>query len=296
MNWDDGRLFLAVARAGQLLGAARSLGLTQATLSRRMKALEEGLGATLLVRRPHGCALTPAGEALAATLERVEAEFDGASDRIGGEDRRLSGVVRIGAPDGLGVSFIAPRLGLFADRHPGLAIQLVPAPRAFSLSQREADLAVLVGRPRGGDATARRLATYSVGLYASAGYLAEHGVVESAADLARHRLIGFVEDLIYSPDLDYCAALFGAAPARIGITSATGQLAAVAAGAGIGALHDYIAAEAGGLVRVLPERRAEREYWLAIPRSLVQVARVRAAADFLLEQARAARGIFAPAP
>ena len=122
MNWDDGRLFLAVARAGQLLGAARSLGLTQATLSRRMKALEEGLGTTLLVRRPHGCALTPAGEALAATLERVEAEFDGASDRIGGEDRRLSGVVRIGAPDGLGVSFIAPRLGLFADRHPGLAV------------------------------------------------------------------------------------------------------------------------------------------------------------------------------
>src|SRR5690606_30793074 len=139
------RLFLAVARAGQMLAAARRLGLNQATLSRRIAALEADLGEQLLHRRTHGCELTEAGAELMAGLERAEAEMLAAQARIGDTDGAVSGPGRIGAPDGLGVGFLAPRLGLLANRQAGLTLQLVPVPGSFSLSRREADIAVMVG-------------------------------------------------------------------------------------------------------------------------------------------------------
>lgn len=141
------RLFLAVARSGQLLAAARSAGLNQATLSRRMTALEVELVAKLLVCRTTGCDLTDAGRELPASLERIEGEFIASEARLAGRNAALSGAIRIGAPDGFGVFFLAPRIGKLAVLHPGLNIQLVPVPRAFSLSQREADIAVMVGCP-----------------------------------------------------------------------------------------------------------------------------------------------------
>ncbi|WP_108260529.1 LysR family transcriptional regulator [Mangrovicoccus ximenensis] len=73
MDWDDARMFLAVAREGQLLGAAKRLGVNQATLSRRLTHLERDLQATLMLRGPQGCALTGEGQALMARLERAEA-------------------------------------------------------------------------------------------------------------------------------------------------------------------------------------------------------------------------------
>src|SRR5687767_639413 len=98
-DWDDGRLFLAVARAGQMLAASRALGVNQATLSRRVAALEAALGARLLVRRTHGSELTDAGAALVESLERIESELLAAQARLQGSDAAVAGVVRIGAPD-----------------------------------------------------------------------------------------------------------------------------------------------------------------------------------------------------
>ena len=133
LDWDDARMFLAVARAGQMLGASRSLGVNQATLSRRMAALK-GAPRKLLLRRTHGSELTDAGATLFETLERVETEMLGVQARLQGTEGTAAGVVRFGAPDGFGVGFLAPRLARLADRHPGLTIQLVPTPRGFSLS------------------------------------------------------------------------------------------------------------------------------------------------------------------
>jgi DNA-binding transcriptional LysR family regulator len=280
LDWDDARMFLAVARAGQMLGASRTLGVNQATLSRRMAALEGALGAKLLVRRTHGSELTDAGAALLETLERVEAEMLAVQARLQGAGAAAAGVVRIGAPDGFGVGFLAPRLARLAESHPGLTVQLVPTPRGFSLSRREADLAVMVGRPEKGRLVARKLTDYTLGLYASRGYLAAHPAPAAPSELAGHRLVGYVEDLIAAPALNYAAEFLRGWRSTIELTSAIGQLEAVRAGAGIGVLHDYLAGDPG-LVRVLPELSAVRSYWLAIHESLRDVARVRAAADFL---------------
>jgi DNA-binding transcriptional LysR family regulator len=294
LDWDNARMFLAVARAGQMLGAARLLGLNQATLSRRMAALEAAIGAKLLARRTHGTELTDAGVALLETLERVETEMLAVQARLQGAEAAAAGVVRIGAPDGFGVGFLAPRLSVLAERHPALTVQIVPTPRGFSLSRREADLAVMVGRPDKGRLVARKLTDYTLGLYASPAYLADHSTPGEAADLTRHRLVGYVEDLIAAP-LNYTAEFLRGWQSRIELTSAVGQLEAVRAGAGIGVLHDYLARqprEAGKLVRLLPNLQATRSYWLAIHENLRDVARVRVAADFIIESVREAQGLF----
>ena len=293
LDWDDARMFLAVARAGQMLGAARTLGLNQATLSRRMAALEAALGAKLLVRRTHGSELTAAGAALFEPLERVETEMLGVQARLQGAEAAAAGVIRIGAPDGFGVGFLAPRLAALAERHPALTVQLVPTPRGFSLSRREADIAVMVGRPEKGRLVARKLTDYSLGLYASPGYLAAHRAPGDATGLAEHRLVGYVEDLIAAPALSYAAEFLRGWRSRVELTSAIGQVEAVRAGAGIGVLHDYLAV-GPGLVRVLPELYVIRSYWLAIHETLRDVARVRAAADWLTGAVERSHADFLP--
>ncbi len=288
LNWEDGRLFLAVARAGQLLGAARALGVSQSTLSRRMTALEQNLGTKLLIRRTTGCDLTETGEAFVRTLEQIESTLLAGEDALAGRESTLSGTVRLGAPDGFGVSFVAPRLAALSERHPGLTIQLVPVPRSFSLSQREADIAVIVGRPEQGRLIGRRLVDYSLSLYASADYLAANPAPESAADLERHRLIGYVEDLIYAPSLAYTSEFARRWRSRIEIASVSGQLEAARAGAGIAILHDYLAAPHAELKLVLPELRVVRGYWIVYHESMRDNARVRAVAAFLAEAVKQA--------
>ncbi|MGB7432519.1 MAG: LysR family transcriptional regulator, partial [Ahrensia sp.] len=171
MNWDDLRYFLAVAREGQMLSAAARLGVSQARLSRHVASLEQAVGARLFDRTPRGSTLTEDGVALFATAERIEAEIFTSTARM--RDRgEVAGTIRIGAPDGFGSAFLAPRLGKFRAAYPDLRIQLVPVPRSFSLSEREADLAIMVGRPDKGRLRVRKLIDYSLGLYASADYLA----------------------------------------------------------------------------------------------------------------------------
>jgi DNA-binding transcriptional LysR family regulator len=294
MNWDDVRIFLAVARTGQMLGAARRLGMNHATVSRRITALEQAMQTRLVERRTTGCELTAAGEAFLPAAERMETEMLNAQSALGMVDRSVSGTVRIGAPDGFGVSFLAPRLGALADRHPDLTIQLVPVPRAFSLSQREADIAITIERPAEGRLVCRRLVDYTLGLYAAKSYLDGKPQPRSLDDLRNHRLISYVEDLVFSPSLNFAQEFDKGWEATLEISSATGQTEAVRSGAGIGILHDYIASPDPLLVPVLPENKIRRTYWAIIHESARDLARVRTVSDYLTEIVSAERAIFAP--
>lgn len=292
MNWDDIRIFLAIARSGQILGAARALSLNHATVARRLTALEDDMGTTLFARRTNGCDLTAEGEALLPHAEAMESAMLGASAAIADTDAALSGSVRIGAPDGFGVAFLAPRLGRLTRAYPGLNIQLVPVPRSFSLSRREADIAIALERPSQGRLVARKLADYTLGLYASRAYLEAHGPPERLEHLAGHRLIGYVEDLIFSPSLNFAREIWKDWHSDIEVSSAIGQTEAVKAGAGIGILHSFIAREHDELVPLLTEHVLTRAYWLVMHEDLRSIARVAAVAEFIVEQAKEARNLF----
>ncbi len=293
MNWDDVRLFLAVARAGQILAAARRLELNHATVGRRLTALETALGARLLDRRPNGCELTPTGRDFLEQAERMEAAMLAARADIGATELALSGTVRVGTPDGFGTAFLAPRLWRLTERHPDLTVQLVPVPRAFSISRREADIAITVARPEAGRLVAGKLTDYALGLYASRGYIAAHGAPASLAELGRHRLVGAVEDLLYSPRLAYHTDIVAHWPAHYEVSSAIGQTEAVAAGAGIGILHGFMAADRPQLTRILPEETIHRSYWLVYHESVRDIRRIAAVADFIRHCVSAERAAFA---
>ena len=292
MNWDDVRIFLAVARAGQILAASKRLALNHATLSRRLTALEEALGTRLFVRRTNGCELTAEGEGFLASAERMETEMLAAQSRLGRTDTAIAGTVRIGAPDGFGVSFLAPRMGRLIERHPELKIQLVPVPRAFSLSSREADIAITLEQPEQGRLVSSKLTDYTLGLYASRAYVEAHGAPGDAEALKGHRRIGYVEDLIFTPSLNFTGEVMRNWNAGFEISSATGQTEAVRSGAGIGILHNYIARHYTDLVRVMPETSIQRTYWTVFHESARDLARIRIVADFLHEIVREARGIW----
>lgn len=292
MNWDDAKYFLAVARAGQMLGAATRLGVSQAMLSRRVSSLEAALDCKLFERSTGGCVLTPDGAALMEVALRVEAEFETAKTLVQTSTSSVSGTVRIGAPDGFGVAFLSPRLHVLTKKYPLLNVQLVPVPRSFSLSQREADIAVMVGRPQTGRLRARKLTDYSLGLYAAKSYLKKAGMPAQLKELNAHSLVGYVEDLIFSTELNYNTEVLGSWESSIEISSALGQFEAVKAGAGIGVLHDFMAMQNDGLVNLFPEVSLSRSYWTVWHESMKNTRRISVVAQFLDNLVRMERGYF----
>lgn len=296
LDWDHLRVFLAVARAGQMLAAARQLGLDHATVGRRLGALEVGLGTKLLERRTTGCELTPAGERLLGHAERIETEMLQAQSAIGNVDLALTGTVRIGAPDGFGTYFLAPRLGVLADRNPGLTIQLAPLPRSFSLPKREVDIAVTLQRPSEGRLIARKLTDYSLGIYAARDYLDRTGPIGHLTALTGRVLVTYVPDLVYSPALDYFEAFRELDARRLECASVVGQMEAVRAGAGVGILHDYAARRHPELVKLLPEHSYRRSYWLVTHADIHDLRRIKEVEGFIVDAVREARGLFISAP
>lgn len=295
VQWDDLRVFLAVARTGQFLAAGRSLKLDHGTVSRRIGALERDLKARLVVRRTTGVMLTAAGERLLGTAERIESEAIRLESELTNRDFELSGTVRVGAPDGLSTSYLARSFASFSRQHPGIVVQLVPTPQLGSLGKRDTDITVALEKPRTGRYVTAKLTDYTLGIFAHPAYLQDRPAPVAAGGLAGHRLIGYVPDYAYSSALDYVRTLFEDAPTTFQCTSAIGQLEAVRAGLGLGIIHDFIAAQHPDLVRVLPERQAKRAYWIVEHEDVSSLGRVRAVHDHIVGCVATDRALFQPA-
>jgi DNA-binding transcriptional LysR family regulator len=297
-NWNDLKSFLAVARTGKLTTAARSLGADHATVSRRLVSLEEAMRVRLFERHPTGYTLTAQGERLLPLAENMESVALAAYSELANSNLSVSGAVRIGSPDGFGSYFLAPRIGDLCRQHPALEVQLIAMPRIFSLSKREADIAIGLARPQEGRLSARKLTDYHLRLYASRSYLEEapeiRPEIRSVDDLARHKFVGYIDDLLYAPELDYISAV-GAIDPQIKSTNLIAQLKATVAGAGLCILPCFIARAEPELVPVLPDEVSlTRSFWLIIHEDLRRLARISATADFIVEAVQKARGEFMP--
>jgi DNA-binding transcriptional LysR family regulator len=292
-NWNDLRAFLAVARTARLTTAAARLGMDHTTVGRRIAALETGLGARLFDRSPQGYALTPHGERLLPTAERIESLTLAAAADLGEADQAVSGVVRIGAPEGFGSYVLAPLMAPLAERHPGLDIQLIAISGVLSLSKREADIAVTLSAPREGRLVSRKLTDYGLSLYAAPAYLNARPPIRTRADMAGQRFVGYIEDLLYSPELDYMQAPDVDIHVSVQSSNLIAQLQATLAGAGLCVLPDFIAVKQPGLVRVLPDAvHLERSLWLVVHADLKALARIRVVTDMIVASVRADRDLF----
>ncbi|HEJ5733549.1 TPA: LysR family transcriptional regulator, partial [Pseudomonas aeruginosa] len=176
MNWDDTRVFLALCREHTLRGAARALHVDQATVGRRLASLEAALGSTLFLRTSSGYLLTPAGEAAFELAEKMERSALELLRRTRGMDHRLSGEVRLSTTDSLAVDFVLPALGRLHLEHPDIRVLLDSASAVVDLPKRETDIAIRTLRPENPDLILRKLASWPMGLFASADYLRRNGV------------------------------------------------------------------------------------------------------------------------
>ncbi len=289
MNWNDFRFFLAVARSGRLSIAGRQLGVDHATVARRIKSLEDALNTILFDRSPTGYRLTRTGADLVAIAERIENEAMLAADAFGGQQKNLSGAVRVGVPEGIASYVVVAAAQKLCETYPRLEIQLVALPQKFSLSKREADFVIAVSQPQSGRVRVKKIVDYRLHLVGSKNYLAQYPPIASIADLKRLRGIGYVADMIFDKELDYIPLVDPSFHQHLTSTSVHVQLGAVLNGAGVGILPDFMTRGHDDLVRVLPKEISfSRSFWFVVHEDYAQLERIRVCAAALIEGMRSA--------
>ncbi|SFK70389.1 transcriptional regulator, LysR family [Loktanella salsilacus] len=247
-NWDDMRVFLAVARAESLSGAAPVLRMDPATLGRRIARLEQSVGAALFVKSPQGYALTDLGARMAEEAAQAEAALLRAADLGQSPSSGLAGQIRIGAPDGC-ANYLLPQVcAAIQAANPELEVQILALPRVVNLSRREADMAVTVSPPEAGRLTVQKIVDYKL-------HLAQHvdlPVPTGLSDLKGRAVVGYIPDMIFDSALDYLGAL-AANGVQLASNSVSVQLQMLRARAGIGITHDFALPFAPEVRRVLTE-------------------------------------------
>jgi DNA-binding transcriptional LysR family regulator len=292
MDWDDLRIFLAVARAGTVSEAARQLELDHSTVSRRLANLETRLAIRLFDRAGRRLAINAAGKQLMRTAERLESGLLSDLAVLEAMQGSRVGTVRIGVPEGLGVGYLAGRLGLLSETYPEIALELVALPQNYSLATREVDIAITLDRPEFGNIAVRKLTDYALQFFGTARYFARHGCPDDTTGLATHRLCGYIPQLLYTPLLDYLVFEGRRFQPAIKSTSVVAHLEMVRSGAAIGMLPVFMCVGQPDLQPILDKARIVRSYWLTVHDDLRGVERIRIISEALAQMARQDRTLF----
>jgi len=285
MNWDDARFFLALTRALTLRGAARALNVDQATVGRRIGALERALKTTLFLRASSGYALTAAGEAALEAIVKMEQASNDLQLRIEGLDERPAGLVRIASTDSLALDFVIPAVARLHADYPNIRVEINAGTQMLNLAKREADIAIRTITPDNPDLLIRRLAAWPIGLFASHDYLARHGIPTPGCGFAGHDIVAFQAHVDTGERYTLAQERLHES-ARI-VTSANSSLlvrTAVAAGLGLGEMPVYMG-ERAGLVRVWPPHTRPQDYevWMVTHSDLRHTARVNKVIEYLAQ-------------
>ncbi|MDP3852885.1 LysR family transcriptional regulator [Phenylobacterium sp.] len=271
-DWDDLKVFIAAARTGSLTAAAQRLGVDAATVGRRVSRLESALKSTLLARSPAGLQLTAAGAQLLAIALDAETAMEAAAQVT--RPDVIAGTVRISAAEGFGGAILAPALPELAAARPGLRVELAASAGFLSPGRREVDMAITLSAPDEGRLIVEPLTPYQLALYAAPAYLARKPTPATVEALRSLDVVGYVDDLIYAPELRYLDEILPGLTPRLASSSIGAQREIVAGGGGIGVLPCFMAE---GLVRVLPDQvLLERRFWLSTHRDVHDTARLRA--------------------
>lgn len=285
MNWDDLRFFLAVASKGSVRAGSQLLGVNHSTVSRRINAFENKIGVRLFERLSSGYVLTPAGEDMLASAQRIESEFDSLDRRVFGQDTQLSGVLRVTAPVHM-IRLLMPDLVAFTKVNTGIELEIVSSYAEFNLTKREADVAIRVTNTPPEHLVGRKVASYATTIYASDEYLASHDI----NDPSSLNWIGWDEGTHHPKWVK--ASEFPCVPARHQVNDAVTQIEATKAGLGIGMLPCFMADVEPTLQRLSSKQPAPRhDIWILTHKDLRDIARVRLFNDFMVEAIRNRRDL-----
>jgi DNA-binding transcriptional LysR family regulator len=282
-DWNDLRYFLAVARHGSTVAAARALKTTQSTVQRRLTALERRIGKPLATRSPAGYRLTELGRGLVTHAEAVEHAVLAFEQQLQTATRGAAGVLRIACPEPIVYRITqAKLLERFKAKHPELRVEFVMSDKYIDLSKGEADVALRSGDTDDGELVGRKIADSLWAVYASEDYIARHGRPAGVEDLESHLLVGLDESMAKHRATTWLARVAPKANIVARNNSVLGPVYAVKAGVGIAPLPTALGDNEAGLVRVLgPIPELARIWRLLAHPDVRRTPRVSAFFDFI---------------
>jgi DNA-binding transcriptional LysR family regulator len=292
-DWNDLRHFLAVARHGSTIAAAKALHLSQSTVHRRLAELEKRIGRNIVIRHATGYRLTEFGTGLQPWAEQVEKAIGSLERYLVAADDTSTGSVRVTCSESIGSRLMqSPLLETFHSRYPGLRVELIMSDHFLDIAKGEADVAIRAGVPNEEILVGRKIADVPWALYCSRAYLARYGRVERTEDIAGHAVIEFDGDI-----RDHHAAkwLRSVAPtAKVVARSNTvpGLLMTVKSGAGLAPLPVPLGMQETDLVSVLgPVPELYSPIYLLTHPELRQMPRIRAFFDFIIAEIDSVRPV-----
>jgi DNA-binding transcriptional LysR family regulator len=291
MHWDDLRYVLAVHRTGSLAGAARALNVSHVTVFRRIECLEKDLGVRLFDRKRQGYVATALAAEIVQQAEQVEEQINALERRVWRQDSEVHGTVRLTSTDTISATVLPGVLARLREKHPRLVIENIISHDQFSITRRDADIAIrhtisppemLIGHP---------LTQVHYAIYAGKKFAPRRG--GKPPDFARlpwvspddspveYRFIKWIREHGHEPQV------------VLRCNSFVALAGAVKAGVGVGILSCFTAESLGGLVRLSPPiREVEWQYWVLTHPELRDVARVATVYSFLRKAFAELRPLF----
>ena len=295
MDWDKRRIFHAVAEAGSFTHAGEQLNLSQSAVSRQISALEESLKVMLFHRHARGLILTEQGELLYRTAHEIFGKLSMVEAQLAESKDRPRGLLKVTTTVAFGSTWLSPRMRDFMELYPEIDVHLILADRELDLSMREADIAIRLSPPRQADLIQRHLLTVHMNVYASTHYIKKHGSPANPKDLDNHKLVVYGDDARPPvPDVNWLLRMGNERgelrKADLTINNVYGVMRAVQAGAGLGALPEFMVQGASDLVQVLPEMTGPTiDAYFVYPEELRSSKRIQVFRDFLLRHVSAGR-------
>lgn len=287
VSWDDLRVFSVFARDFSVAAASRRLGIDQSTVNRRLRALEDGLGARLFERGEGRASLTALGREALERAACMEDDVAGILQSADAEAHSISGVVRLTSVAAVNSEYLIHRLPDLYARHPDLVIDLVPSNESLDIARREADLAIRVSRPKSGDLVIRKLVSVDFAVYEAA----RPGLATDPEDW-----VAYSDDLGGVPETRWLERRIGSGRVRLHDSDIRTLCGAVASGIGRCVLPVMVGDAHADLRRAAPGAPVlSRDLWLVMHPEARASRRIGAVADWLIERFTADAHLFQPA-
>ncbi len=281
LEWSDLKVILALSRGGSVAGAARILGVDSSTVSRRLAAAEEALGAVLVLRGGREFRFTAEGTLALRTAEAMETAVHATATAIKSAKQAIEGNVKITAV-GSFFHILAPICAVVEKKYPNLIVELDDTDNTLNLASGEADIAIRFALPKEPDLVARKVFDLGWNVYASKDYAAQYGLPESPEGLRDHRLILYAENRLHLPQFAWMEQFKSSHDRFARVTNPSVAFRSALAGNGLACLAAYVEAERVGLVRVFPKPVYTQPAYVVYHESVRDSARIHAVAEELM--------------
>lgn len=292
-DWNDLKHFLAVARLGSTLAAAKAQRLSQSTVHRRLEALEKSLGRRLVKRHPSGYRLTELGEEIRGYAEAVEEAVAALERRMKASETELIGTVRVTCPEAVGYRFMRSALpDKFSAAFPKLRLEFVMSDSIIDLAKGQADVAIRAGQPSEKQLVGRKIADSPWAVFASRTYLEKYGRLTERRDINCHTVVSFEGALKEHSAGRWLRAVAPEARVAARATSIPAVVLAVKSGVGLAPLPVIVGEQDNDLVKALPPLPdLSTPFHILIHEDMRQAPRVRAFFDFVVREIGLVRSV-----